>query len=115
MNIGYNLIRYTYGAALIVVGLDKFLSMNYLTNWAQYLNTSLVQALSLQLSTVLMMVGIAEIAVGILVIIKPRIGGAIAVAWLGLIIFNLVSMGMFYDIAARDVLIAVGFAQLILR
>src|SRR5579872_293846 len=115
MNIGYNLIRYTYGAALIVVGLDKFLSMNYLTNWAQYVNTSLVQAFSLQLSTVLMMVGIAEIAVGILVIIKPRIGGAIAVAWLGLIIFNLVSMGMFYDIAARDVLIAVGFAQLVLR
>lgn len=112
--IGYNLIRYTYGIAAIVVGLDK-ISMNYLTNWAQYVNVSLIQAASLQLSTVLMLAGIAEIAVGILVILKPRIGGAIAVAWLGLIIFNLVSMGMFYDIAARDLLIAVGFAQLVLN
>ena len=112
--IGYQLIRYVYGAALIAVGLDKFQSMNYLTNWAQYINVAWLQSTSLDLATILMIAGIAEIVVGVLVLVKPRLGAMIAIAWLGLIVFNLISMGMFYDIAARDILIAVGFAQLVL-
>lgn len=112
--IGYQLIRYTYGAALIIMGVDKFQSMNYLTNWAAYINNSWLQSVSLDLVTVLIIAGIAEIVVGILVLVKPRLGAIIAIAWLGLIVYDLISMGMFYDIAVRDILIAVGFAQLIL-
>lgn len=111
--LGSQLIRYTYGAALIAIGLDKFQSMNYLTNWAAYVNSAWLASISLDLATFLMIAGIAEIAVGVLVLVKPRLGAIIAIAWLGLVICNLASMGAFYDIIARDVLIAVGFAQLI--
>lgn len=112
--LGAQLIRYTYGAALIAVGLDKFQSMNYLTNWAAYVNSAWLASASLDLATFLMIAGIAEIVVGVLVLVKPRLGAIIAIAWIGVVVFNLISMGMFYDIAARDILIAVGFAQLIL-
>ena len=53
-------------------------------------------------------VGIIEIAVGLLVLTRwTRIGAWIAAAWLVLIAGNLATMGLF-DIAVRDLAMAVG-------
>ena len=52
--------------------------------------------------------GIVEIAAGILVAFRPRIGAPIVGAWLGLIILNLLTMGAFFDVALRDLGLALG-------
>lgn len=54
------------------------------------------------------MVGVVEIVAGILVAIRPSIGGYVVAAWLLGIIVNLVSMGEYLDIALRDFGLLVG-------
>ena len=58
--------------------------------------------------TFMYVVGIIEIAVGLMVLTRwTRLGAWIAAAWLVLIAVNLVTMG-FFDIAVRDLAMAVG-------
>jgi hypothetical protein len=52
-------------------------------------------------------VGIIEIIAGLLVLAAPRIGGYVVSVWLVGIAANLVMAG-FYDIAVRDLVMAVG-------
>jgi hypothetical protein len=47
-------------------------------------------------------VGVIEIVAGVLVALRPAIGGYVVAAWLLGIIVNLVTMGEYYDIALRD-------------
>jgi hypothetical protein len=53
-------------------------------------------------------VGVVEILAGVLVAIRPAIGGYVVAAWLLGIIVNLVSMGEYLDIALRDFGLLVG-------
>ena len=48
------------------------------------------------------MVGAVEILAGVIVLLKPRYGAYLVAAWLGAIIFNLLTYSGFYDIALRD-------------
>jgi hypothetical protein len=52
-------------------------------------------------------VGVVEVVAALLVLLKPRIGAYVVMAWLICIAINLVSMGLF-DIAVRDLSMAVG-------
>jgi hypothetical protein len=52
--------------------------------------------------------GVVEIAAGILVAIRPRIGSLLVAAWLCLIIVNLVTAGAYLDVALRDLGLALG-------
>ncbi|BBY08278.1 hypothetical protein MNVI_35960 [Mycobacterium noviomagense] len=47
-------------------------------------------------------VGVSEIAAGVLVAIAPRIGAWVVAAWLAGIIVDLLTLSGFYDIALRD-------------
>ena len=47
-------------------------------------------------------VGVIEIAAGILVAVKPRLGAPIVAVWLCLIILNLLTMGAYLDVALRQ-------------
>ena len=53
-------------------------------------------------------VGVVEIAAGVLVAVRPRIGGYVVAAWLWAIILNLLVAGDFYDIALRDFGLSLG-------
>ena len=57
-------------------------------------------------------VGVVEVAAGIVVAVKPRIGGLIVSAWLIGIIINLFLANGFYDIALRDLGLASGALSL---
>ena len=46
--------------------------------------------------------GVIEIAAGLLVAVRPRIGAYVVAAWLAGIIFNLLTLAGYYDIALRD-------------
>jgi hypothetical protein len=47
-------------------------------------------------------VGVIEMAAGLIVAIRPRIGAYVVAAWLVGIIVNLLLAGGYYDIALRD-------------
>jgi uncharacterized membrane protein YphA (DoxX/SURF4 family) len=104
------LLQVGYGLVPIVAGADKF--TNLLADWEKYLSPKLERRLPVDGRTFMRLVGLVEIAAGLLVLRRPRTGGALVSAWLAAIAGNLVSTGKYFDIAARDALLAVGAAAL---
>jgi uncharacterized membrane protein YphA (DoxX/SURF4 family) len=100
------LMRYTYGLVPIVAGLDKF--TNLLTDWKNYIAPSIGHMLPFSASAFMSIVGVIEIIAGIIVLLRPRIGGYIVMAWLILIALNLIISGQYYDVAVRDLVMAIG-------
>jgi hypothetical protein len=100
------LMRYTYGLVPIVAGLDKF--TNLLTDWKNYIAPSVATVLPFSASTFMAIVGVIEIIAGIIVLVRPRVGGYIVMAWLIAIALNLLISGHYYDVAVRDLVMAIG-------
>jgi hypothetical protein len=95
-----------FGMVPVVAGLDKF--FNLLTNWEQYLSPITQRLLPFSGSDFMRIVGVIEIAVGLMILTKwTRLGAYVAAAWLALIGLNLLSSGHYLDVAARDVALAV--------
>jgi uncharacterized membrane protein YphA (DoxX/SURF4 family) len=99
-------LQLTFGLVPIVAGLDKF--TNLLTNWEQYLHPGIAGMLPMSPHAFMMVVGIIEIIAGIIVLLKPAIGGLIVAAWLTLIALTLLASGKFLDVAVRDLVMAIG-------
>lgn len=102
----YRLLHLGFVAAPILAGLDKFLGL--LANWEQYLWSGIPEILGMAPATFLMIVGVVEIVAGVLVAVKPRLGGYVVAAWLGGIIVNLLLLGDFLDVALRDLGLLLG-------
>lgn len=102
----YNLMKLTFGIVPIVAGLDKF--TNFLTDWSKYLHPVLADMLPFSAETFMMIVGVIEIAAGLLVLVRPVIGGYVVAAWLTLIALTLLASGNYLDVAVRDLAMAVG-------
>ena len=101
------LLKLTYGILPIVAGLDKF--FNFLVPWEKYFNPKFLALLPVGVTHAVYAVGIIEIVAGLLVLSRfTRIGAYVVTLWLLLIAANLVSLGMYYDVAVRDVVLAVG-------
>src|SRR3954454_20320908 len=106
----YRPLWLTYGLVPLLAGLDKF--FNLLTDWPRYLAPWLAGLLPVSVPTFFHLIGLVEIAVGVLVLTRwTRLGAWIATAWLALIAVNLATMGLF-DIAVRDLAMAVGASTL---
>jgi uncharacterized membrane protein YphA (DoxX/SURF4 family) len=99
-------LRFTFGLVPIIAGLDKF--TNLLTPWAHYLAPSLIGLLPFSADNFMRIVGVIEIVAGVLVLMKPRLGAMVVCAWLILIALTLVIGGNYYDVAVRDVVMAIG-------
>jgi uncharacterized membrane protein YphA (DoxX/SURF4 family) len=101
----YWALRVAFGVVPIVAGLDKF--TNLLTNWEQYLSPWVSRVVPA--TTFMHLVGIIEIAAGVLVLTKlTRIGAYVVALWLVGIAFNLLTTGQFLDVAVRDLVMATG-------
>ena len=94
------LLRTAFTLAPIVFGLDTF--FNILTNWDHYLAPRLNIIIPGTAHQAMLMVGVVEIAAGVLVVLRPHIGGYVVAAWLAGIIVNLLLIPGFYDVAVRD-------------
>ena len=97
----FMLMRIAFTVAPIVFGLDKF--VNVLTDdWTRYLSTQFNDLIPGNAATAMHIVGVVEIAAGLVVAVAPRFGGLLVAAWLGGIIVNLLLVGGYGDIAMRD-------------
>ena len=99
-------LRVGLGAAPFLAGLDKF--FNLLTNWEMYLSPLAERLLPVSATTFMHIVGVIEMAVGLMILTRwTRIGSYIAMLWLAAIAVNLISTGRFFDVAVRDLLLAI--------
>lgn len=94
------LLRIGFTVAPIAFGLDKF--FHVLVDWDRYLAPEFADLLDAQPHTLMYAVGAIEIVAGLVVALRPRLGGYLVAAWLGGIILNLLLMADHYDIALRD-------------
>src|SRR5213078_4285668 len=99
-------LKYGIGLAAFLAGLDKF--FNLLANWQGYVSPLAKAALPVGPTTLMYMVGIIEMAVGLAILTRwTALASYVAMAWLVLIAANLVTTGMYFDVAVRDVEMAI--------
>jgi len=85
---------------------DKF--FNLLTNWEQYVSPLAQKMLPLSPTSLMHVVGVVEMVVGLAILTKAtRLGAYVASAWLVCIALALLTTGHFFDIAVRDLELAV--------
>jgi hypothetical protein len=94
------LLRTGFTVLPIVFGLDKFTDL--LTDWSQYLAPQIDALVPGTAHQAMLAVGVVEVLAGVLVAVRPRIGGLVVAAWLAGIIGNLLLLGADYDVALRD-------------
>lgn len=99
-------MKFTYGLIPIVAGADKF--TNLLTEWVTYLNPDIAQLLPFSSDLFMQLIGLMEIGVGIMVLIKPKRAAYVVSGWLVLIAISLMESGHYLDVALRDLVIAAG-------
>jgi uncharacterized membrane protein YphA (DoxX/SURF4 family) len=95
-------LRIGLGLGPFLAGLDKY--FNLLTNWTGYISPLALKLSPVSGQTFMHIVGVIEMIVGLAILTKwTRLGAYVASAWLVAIAINLVSTGMFFDVAVRDV------------
>jgi uncharacterized membrane protein YphA (DoxX/SURF4 family) len=94
------LLRTALTVAPIIAGVDKFTQL--LTNWDTYLAPWINDLVPGTAHQAMMAVGVVEVVAGLLVAVRPRIGGLVVALWLAGIIVDLLSMGAYLDVALRD-------------
>jgi hypothetical protein len=95
------LLRTGFTVLPIVFGLDK--ATDLLTDWSQYLAPQIDALVPGSAHQAMLAVGVVEVLAGLLVAVRPRIGGLVVAAWLAGIVGNLLLLGQHYDVALRDV------------
>ena len=100
------LLRTVFTVAPILFGLDKFFGL--MTNWEAYLAPWINDLVPGTAHQAMLAIGVVEIVAGVLVALRPSIGGYVVAAWLLGIIVDLVSTGEYYDVALRDFGLLVG-------
>src|SRR4051794_15227914 len=104
-------LRMSFGLVPLLAGLDKF--FNLLTNWPRYVAPVVASALPVTPQHFMYAVGVIEIVAGLAVLLSPwtKVFAYVVAAWLAGIALNLIAGG-FYDIAVRDLVMAVSAISL---
>jgi len=106
LNLSWWALRIGLGVGPIVTGIDKY--FNKLTDWTMYLSPLATKVVPVSAATFMHIVGVAEIIAGLAVLSRwTKLGSQIVALWLLGIAVNLLTTGMFYDLAMRDVEIAI--------
>src|SRR5262245_31423954 len=99
-------LRIGLGGAAFLAGLDKF--FNILADWPAYLSPIAANLLPFSAAAFMHVVGVVEMIVGAVILSGlTQLGGYVAAAWLVAIAINLVTTGRYFDVAVRDVEMAI--------
>ena len=102
----YQALHLIFAVAPVLAGLDKFTHL--LVNWDQYLAPAVANLLPVAPHTFMLAVGAIEIVAGLGVFFLPRVFAYVVSAWLVGIVLNLLLAGQYFDVALRDLGLAVG-------
>ena len=107
LNVSWWALRIGLGVGPIITGIDKY--FNKLTDWGMYLSPMATKVVPVSATTFMHIVGVVEIVAGLIVLSRwTKVGSYLVTFWLLGIATNLLTTGMFYDLAMRDVEIALG-------
>ncbi len=99
-------LRVGLGVGAFAAGLDKF--FNLLTTWSMYLSPFAERLLPVRPALFMRAVGVVEMLVGLAILTRWTRAGAWAMAiWLSAIVVNLAVAGTFWDLAVRDLEVAI--------
>jgi len=102
------MLRIGLGLGPALAGLDKIFRTNLLADWPAYISPLATAVLPVSGEAFMQIVGVIELVVGIAILtVATRIGAWVAMAWLLLIAVNLVTTGTHFDVAVRDVEMAI--------
>jgi uncharacterized membrane protein YphA (DoxX/SURF4 family) len=105
----YKILQAAFVLIFLLAGLDKF--FNAWVDWTKYLAlfiSNLVAA-----PVFMRIAGVVEIAAGLLIVFKPRLGATIVASWLAGIILNLLLVHGYYDVVLRDFALLLGSLALL--
>jgi uncharacterized membrane protein len=102
----YEILHWGFTVAPILAGADKFFHL--LCDWDKYLAPQVANILPFSGHTFMLIVGVIEIVAGIGVMLLPRVFAYVVSAWLVGIILNLLIAGAYFDVALRDLGLALG-------
>ncbi len=106
LNTAWWALRVGLAAEQIIAGADKF--FNKITDWTMYLSPIATKMIPVEPAHFMRMIGIVEVALGILLLTRwTKLGAYLVMAWLIGIVINLLTTGMFYDLAVRDFEVAI--------
>lgn len=97
----YLLLRTVFTVAPVAFGVDKF--ANVLVHWPKYLAPAVDQVVPGTAQQAMCAVGVIEVAAGVPVTLRPRVGAPLVAAWLAGIVVDLLLIPGYYDVAMRDV------------
>jgi uncharacterized membrane protein YphA (DoxX/SURF4 family) len=107
LNAAWWVLKIGLGVGPIITGIDKY--FNKLADWGMYLSPFATKIVPVSATTFMHVVGVIEIVAGIVVLSKfTRWGAYLVMLWLIGIATDLALTGMFWDLAMRDIEIALG-------
>ena len=102
------MLRIGFGVAPALAGLDKIFRTNWLADWPSYISPLATDVLPIGGDAFMQIVGVIELAVGVAILtVATRVGAYVAAAWMVAIAVNLITTGQYFDVAVRDLLMAV--------
>jgi len=105
IELARKLLRVTFAVVPIVSGADKFFEK--LADWDMYMAPQIAKLLPVAPELFMRVAGVVEMVVGVLILTRfVRFAAYAASAWLALISVNLIVGGLFYDVAVRDLVMA---------
>ena len=102
----YQILHLGFTVAPILAGLDKFTHL--LVNWDQYLAPAIAGLSPFGGHGFMLVVGLIEIVAGLVVLLRPRFGGYLVMAWLWGISLNLLLVPGSFAVALRDFGLSLG-------
>lgn len=106
LNVAWWALRLGLAAEQIAAGVDKY--FNKLTDWTMYLSPLATKVVPVEPSHFMRAIGVVEILIGICLLTRwTKFGAYILTLWLIGIVINLITTGVFYDLAIRDFEVAI--------
>ncbi len=102
----FSFLYFAYIVVPVTAGVDKY--FHYLVDWNIYVSPAYASLVGGNVPRLMDGVGVAEILAGVIVALRPRLGGWIVAAWLWGIIINLLLIPGYFDIALRDFGLSLG-------
>lgn len=106
LELPFRALRFGLGLGAFLAGLDKFFDI--LATWEMYLSPVVTNVIPVSSVTFMHIVGVIEMIAGATILAGfTRLGGYLVAGWLLAVAASLVTTGIFYDLAVRDVVIAI--------
>ncbi len=106
LNVAWWALRLGLAAEQIAAGADKF--FNKITDWTMYLSPLATKVVPVEPAHFMRAIGVVEILIGLSLLTRWTKSGAYILAlWLLGIVINLLTTGVFYDLAIRDFEVAI--------